>query len=129
MGSIKRVIAGALMGLLVAGPITAAHAGWFDWLKRKPKTETEYKGPSKLDSSTKWDCSIGGGCAGGKGLCCVDGLESHFNGTKGIEKVEVDREKGAVSLTIKKGETVDVKELQKSLGGHWKIKSIQKSEI
>lgn len=127
----RKVIAGIVMGLLVAGPMTAAQAGLFDWLfKRKHhKTEqTQYQGPNKLDSSARWKCHVGGGCKGGKGICCVDGMQSHFKGIKGIEKVEVDRKNGTVLLTIKAGEEVNVKEIQESLGGHWTIKTVEKQQ-
>lgn len=131
MRNAKKVLAGALMGCLLAGPLTAAHAGWFDWLfKRKQKAElsAEYKGPQKLDSSSKWMCHLGGGCTGGAGLCCIDGMRSHFEGIKGIEKIEVDREKGVVLLTIKAGESVNVKDIQKELGNHWRLKTIEKQQ-
>lgn len=130
MGSIKKIVAGALMGLLVAGPFTAAQAGLFDWLfKKKHKAElsSEYQGPKKLDSSSKWMCHLGGGCTGGSGICCVDGMQSHFKDIKGIEKVEVDRAKGVVTITVAEGKTLNVNEIQKALGGHWKIKKIEKS--
>lgn len=131
MSNSKKVLAGALMGLLVAGPMASAQAGLFDWLFKRKKHDTavsEYKGSGKLDSSARWKCHVGGGCTGGKGICCVDGLESHLKDIKGIEKFEVDRKGGVVLLTIKPGETVNVKELQEAFGGHWRIKTIEKEQ-
>ena len=101
------------------GPIAQEH---------KHKTEAVELQVSKLDSSSTWKARIGGGCTGGKGFCCTKRFESHLQEVKNIAKSEVDQEKGLVTLTIEKGQEVDVKEIQEALGGHWTIKAIEKSE-
>ncbi len=89
---------------------------------------TETPQVSKLDSSSIWKAKIGGGCSGGEGLCCLKRLEGHLKEVKNIEKFEADETGGFMTLTIKKGQEVTVKELQEALGSHWTIKTIEKSE-
>ncbi len=83
---------------------------------------------SKLDSSSSWKCRIDGRCTGDTGLCCVKGIKSHLQEMTSIEGIQVDKTKGLVTLTIKEGEEVNVKDIQKALGRHWTIKSIEKEE-
>lgn len=124
----KKILLGALAGFLLVAPLGGAQAGLFDWVHHLfgKKSKGQALSVSKLDSSSKWTCLVGGGCAGGSGICCVDGMESHLKGVEGIEKFQVDRKTGVVTLTIKKGAEVKVEEIQKALGRHWTIKTIEK---
>ena len=88
---------------------------------------TETPQVSKLDSSSTWKAEIAGGCTGG-GFCCLKRLEGHLEAVENIKKFEADKASGFVTLTIKKGQEVNVKELQEALGSHWTIKTIEKSE-
>ncbi len=88
---------------------------------------TETPQVSKLDSSSTWKAEIAGGCGGG-GLCCLQRLEGHLQAVENIKKFETDEAGGFMTLTIKKGQEVTVKELQEALGSHWTIKTIEKSE-
>jgi len=133
MLSEKKIIMGVLMGVLLATPFATGHAGIFDWLhhlfgKKHKTVAMEKLEVSKLDSSSKWQCKIGGGCKGSDGLCCASGMKSHLNEVENIEKVEIDKETGLVVLTIKKDAEVIVKDIQEVLGGHWSIKTIEKTE-
>ena len=115
---------GALAGIggLTAYRVIVHHSGgWHE-------NETIALSLAKLDSSSKWVCHVGGACAGGKGICCASGLESHVAGIENIESVEVDREKGLMTLTIKKGREVKTAALQKAFGSHWRIKDVKPEE-
>ena len=124
----KKIVAGLLMAFLLAAPFATAQAGALDWLFGKKKGTTETIHLTKLDSSSGWQCSIGGACAGGKGLCCVSGVKSHLRGVNNIEQVEWDRDTGLVTIWVKKGETVKVQEITEALGDHWTLKTIEKIE-
>ncbi len=88
---------------------------------------TETLQTSKLDSSSSWKAEIAGSCGGGV-LCCLQRLEGHLQAVENIKKFEADEADGFVTLTIKKGQEVTVKELQEAFGSHWTIKTIEKSE-
>lgn len=130
MSKRNKLLASMLVGVLVAAPFSTARAGILDWVRHlfghKSTTETQDLKVSKLDSTGKWMCKIGGGCTGGAGICCIDGMKNHFQRVKGIEKFDVNKETGLVTLTIKKGVEVPVKEIQKALGRHWTITAIEK---
>ena len=116
--------------LVAALALVAGLAFWsLGPIAQEHKTEAaETLQVSKLDSSSTWKTTIGGGCSGGKGFCCRGGFESHLQEVKNIKKFEVDKEKSLVTLTIEKGKEVQVKEIQEALGSHWTIKTIEKSE-
>lgn len=124
----KKIVAGMLMAFLLAAPSATAQAGMLDWLFGKEKGKTEAIHLTKLDSASDWQSSIGGACAGGKGLCCVSGVKSHLQGVNNIEQVEWDRDTGLVTIRVKKGEVVKVQEIKEALGDHWTLKTIERIE-
>ena len=129
----KKVVAGALMGLFLAVSVNTVHAGMFDWFHhlfgKKSTVETPKLNVSKLDSSSEWMAKIAGHCAGGEGLCCPNGVKKHLKKVKNIEHFEVDYKSGWVTMSIKEGKVVRVKNIQKAFGSHWIIKTIKKSEV
>ena len=123
----NRILKVTLFATLVVG--IGAASGYLAPFAEEKKTEaTKTLQVSKLDSSSIWEAKIGGGCTGGEGLCCLERIEGHLKEVKNIEKFETDEASGFVTLTIKKGEEVNVKELQEALGSHWTIKTIEKSD-
>jgi len=124
---VNRILKVTLFATMVVG--IGAASGYLAPFAEEKKTEaTKTILVSTLDSSSIWKAKIGGGCTGGEGLCCLKRLEGHLKEVKNIEKFETDKTSGFVTLTIKKGEEVKVKELQKALGDHWPIKSIERKE-
>ena len=128
MLNVKKIGASVLLGSLLAIPFSTSQAGIFDWLFGKKKSQPVSLQVSELDSSSGWKCKIGGGCAGGDGICCTSGAEKRLKTMKNIEKVEVNKDTGMVTLHIKEGTKVNVEEIQKALGGHWTLKAVEKSE-
>jgi len=132
MSTNKKLVVGALVALGLMVPVISVQAGLFDWLfgkkhKHAAKETTGALSIAKLDSSSKWVCHVKGACAK-EGICCASGLKSHLAGVKNVEAVEVDRETGLVTLTIKEGKRVKTSALQKAGGWHWRIKDMKREE-
>jgi len=128
MLNVKKIGASVLIGSLLVVPLSTSQAGIFDWLFGKKKSQPVNLQVKELDSSSSWKCKIGGGCAGGDGICCPSGAEKRLKAMKNIEKVEVNKDTGMVTLYIKEGAKVKAEEIQEVLGGHWTLKAVEKAQ-
>lgn len=72
-------------------------------------------GSDALLDSGKFECSI----KGGKGLCCPESIRSNFMKINGLTEVSIDAKKSKIQLSIEKGKSVKISQIQKALRHCW----------